>query len=105
MSELVQIRKKAQLTLPLSVRRKLGIEEGDFVDMQVKDGEIVLKLKKLIDKEQAWFWTKRWQEGEKAADEDIRAGRVHRFTGAEDTAAFLHKRSEKKEGIKSGSRR
>lgn len=104
MSELVQIRKKAQLTLPLSVRQRLGIEEGDFVDMQVRDGEIVLKVKKLIDKEQAWFWTERWQQGEKAAEEDIRTGNIHRFPDAEDAVAFLHKRSEKKKSETSENR-
>ena len=71
MSDLVQIRKKAQLTIPQSVRQKLGIEEGDFLDIQVRSGEIVLKVKKLIDKEQVWFWTRRWQQGEKEAEEDI----------------------------------
>jgi len=35
--------------------------------------------KKLIDKSQAYFWTKRWQEGEREADEDIKAGRVKTF--------------------------
>src|SRR3990172_8509340 len=54
MSELVQVRKKAQITLPQSVRKKLGIEEGDFLDFEDRDGEIVLKAKKLIDKDQAW---------------------------------------------------
>ncbi len=92
MSDLIQVRKKAQVTLPQSVRRKLGIEEGDFLDVQVKSGEIVLKVKKMVDKEQAWFWTKRWQQGEKEAEEDIRAGRIHRFTGAKDAVAFLHKK-------------
>ncbi len=53
MVELVQIRKKAQITLPLSVRRKLKIEEGDLLDVNVRDGEIVLRPKKLIDKDQA----------------------------------------------------
>ncbi len=91
MSELVQVRKKAQITLPLSVRRKLGIEEGDFVDMQVKNGEIDLKVKKLVDKEQAWFWTERWQEGEKEAEEDIRAGRVYEFPDADSAIASLDK--------------
>jgi AbrB family looped-hinge helix DNA binding protein len=57
MSELIQIRKKSQLTLPLSVRQALGVEEGDYLDVRVRDGEIILKLKKLIDKDQAWFWT------------------------------------------------
>ena len=35
--------------------------------------------KKLIDKSQAYFWTKRWQKGEKEAAEDIKVGRVKTF--------------------------
>ena len=96
MSELVQVRKKAQVTLPQSVRQELGIEEGDFLDIQVRSGEIVLKVKKLVDKEQAWFWTNRWQQGEKEAEEDIRAGRVHNFPVTNEAVAFLHKRVGKK---------
>jgi AbrB family looped-hinge helix DNA binding protein len=96
MSELIQVRKKAQLTLPLSVREKLGVEEGDYMDVQVRDGEIVLKLKKLIDKDQAWFWTERWQQGEKEAEEDIRAGRVHNFPDAKKAVDYLHSRAGKK---------
>src|SRR3990172_4785747 len=97
MSELIQVRKKAQLTLPLSVRQKLGVEEGDYMDVQVRDGEIVLKVKKLVDKDQAWFWTKRWQQGEKEAEEDIRAGRVHSFSDAKAAVAHLHKQTENKQ--------
>lgn len=97
MPELIQVRKKAQLTLPQSVRQRLGIEEGDFLDVQVRNGEIVLKIKKLVDKEQAWFWTKRWQQGEKEAEEDIRAGRVHRFPDSKSAVAFLHGQTEKKQ--------
>ena len=95
MSELIQVRKKAQVTLPQSVRRALNIEEGDFLDVTVKDGQIVLRVKKLVDKEQSWFWTRRWQEGERKAEEDIRAGRVHTFEGSKEAVAFLHKRSKK----------
>ncbi len=90
MSEIIQVRKKAQVTLPLSVRRKLGIEEGDYIDVRVKDNEIVLKVKKLIDKDQAWFWTKRWQEGEREVDEDYKAGRFYEFPDAESAIAALH---------------
>jgi AbrB family looped-hinge helix DNA binding protein len=95
MSELVQLRKKAQLTLPLSVRKQLGIEEGDFVDVQVIDSKIVLKLKKVVDKEQAWFWTKRWQAGEKEAEEDIKAGRVDEYPDADTAIDDLHKEVKK----------
>lgn len=97
MSELIQLRKKAQLTLPQSVRQKLGIEEGDFLDVQVRSGEIVLRVKRLVDKEQAWFWSERWQQGEKVAEDDIRAGRVHNFPDARSAITFLHKRAAKKQ--------
>lgn len=97
MSDLIQVRKKAQVTLPQSIRQKLGIEEGDFLDVRVRSGEIVLKVKKLVDKEQAWFWTERWQQGEKAAEADIHAGRVHRFPDAKSAVAFLHDQTKKKQ--------
>lgn len=95
MAEIIQVRKKSQVTLPLSVRKKLDIEEGDFLDVQVRDREIVLKVKKLIDKDQAWFWTKRWQEGERQADEDIKAGRVHSYPDVKSAIAHLNERAKK----------
>jgi AbrB family looped-hinge helix DNA binding protein len=96
MSELIQVRKKSQLTLPQSIRKKLGIEEGDFLDLQVKNGEIVLKVKKLIDKDQAWFWTERWQQGEKEAGEDLKSDRVKKFSRAVDAINYLHNQNKKK---------
>ena len=48
----------------------------------------------MVKEEQAWFWTKRWQEGESEAEADICAGRVHTFDGAKEAIAFLHKRVE-----------
>ena len=90
MSEQVRVRKKAQLTIPLSVRKELGVKEGDYLDVQVRNGEIVLKLVKAVDKDQTWFWTKRWQQGEEEAEENIRAGRVHRFPDSKSAVAHLH---------------
>jgi AbrB family looped-hinge helix DNA binding protein len=98
MVELIQVRRKAQVTLPRSARQALNIEEGDFLDVRVKDGEIVLRVKKLVDKDQAWFWTRRWQEGERQAEEDIRAGHVHSFGTAKEAVAFLHGRAKKGSG-------
>lgn len=93
MSELVQVRKKSQITLPLSVRRQLGIEDGDLVDVRVHEGEIILRLKKLVDKEQSYFWSRRWQQGEAAVEADAAAGRVHEFTDASQAVDYLHRRS------------
>lgn len=93
MTELIQIRKKAQVTLPQSVRDQLGLQEGDFLDVRVQGDEIVLKAKRLVDKEQAWFWTERWQRGERQAEEDIKSGRVKRFASAEDALDELHRKA------------
>jgi len=105
MSELIQIRKKAQLTLPQSVRRQLGIKEGDFLDIMVRDGEIVLRAKTLVDKKQAWFWSERWQQGEAEAQEDIRKGHVYRFDNAASTVSFLHSKSAGRRGKTGKSRK
>ena len=52
--------------------------------------------KKAEDQEQAWFWTKRWQQGEKEAEADIRAGRVKIFPDAKSAIAELDKHGSRK---------
>lgn len=79
-----KVTRHGQITLPASVRKHLGIEEGDMVEIEVEDEKAVLMPKKLVDKSQAYFWTKRWQEGEREADEDIKAGRVRSFDSVEE---------------------
>jgi AbrB family looped-hinge helix DNA binding protein len=44
MTSVVRIREKGQVTLPLEVRRQLGLREGDLLEAAVKDGRIVLEL-------------------------------------------------------------
>jgi len=79
-----KVTRHGQITLPASVRKELGIEEGDLVEIEIVDERAVLMPKKLVDKSQAYFWTKRWQEAEKEASEDIKAGRVKTFDSAEE---------------------
>lgn len=38
---------------------------------------------------QDYFWTPEWQEAEKEADEDIKAGRVKRFHTAKEAIEWL----------------
>lgn len=78
-----KVTRHGQITLPAPIRKKLGIEEGDLVEIEVVDEKAVLVPKRLVDKSQAYFWTKKWQEGEREADEGIKAGRVKAFKSAE----------------------
>lgn len=79
-----KVTRHGQITLPASVRKELGVEEGDLVEIEIRDEKAVLIPKKLVDKNQAYFWTKEWQEAEREASEDIKAGRVKTFDSAEE---------------------
>ena len=79
-----KVTRHGQITLPASVREQLGIEEGDIVEIEVEEERAVLMPKRLVDKSQAYFWTKQWQKGEKEAAEDIKVGRVKTFESADE---------------------
>ena len=79
-----KLTRNGQITIPASVRKELGVEEGDLVEIEVVDEKAVLIPKRLVDKNQAYFWTKKWQDAEKEADEDVRAGRVQGFDSVEE---------------------
>lgn len=83
---LMKIRPKGQITLPDAVRRAAHLADGDYLEVTVEDGAILMRPKKLIDADQAWFWTDGWQRGEREASEDISKGRVRRSADAD---AFL----------------
>lgn len=80
----MQIRRNFQITLPTSVRKGLGLKVGDLIETTVKEGKIILTPKKVIDQDQAWFWTKEWQQSEKEAEADLKNGRVKKFKSVED---------------------
>ena len=50
----------------------------------------------IIDREQAYFWTKEWQEAEKEASEDIKQGRMSLiFSSAKEGTNYLKTITEK----------
>lgn len=89
--ELIQVRKKFQITLPVSIRQALHLEEGDVLTAEVQDGRLVLQPKLLVDKDQAWFWSPAWQAAEREADEDWATERYDEFETMEDLIADLHR--------------
>ena len=54
----------------------LDIEKGDYVEVDIDQGQIILKPRKLIDPSQGWYWTKEWQKMEAEVDEDIEKNRL-----------------------------
>ncbi len=87
----MQIRRNFQITLPAAIRKRLRLNIGDLLDTDIREGKIVIVPKKTIDAEQAWFWRKEWQEGEKEAEADIRAGRAKKYKNVEELIKDLDK--------------
>ncbi|WP_298121654.1 AbrB/MazE/SpoVT family DNA-binding domain-containing protein [uncultured Aurantimicrobium sp.] len=75
MSIYVNVRDRGQISLPASTRKRFHLDEpGAQVEIIEREGEIVLRPMLPIPADQAWFWTKEWQEGEQTADVEAVAG-------------------------------
>jgi len=74
--ELVRIKRHYQITLPAVLRKKLNIDIGDYVEVENKNGDIVMRPVKVVHPDQEYFYTREWQEGEAQADKEIAKGDV-----------------------------
>jgi len=77
--------------LPENIRRAARLEEGDLLDAELTDDGILLRPQRVIDADQAWFWTPEWQAKEREADEDLAAGRMETFHSGEEFLDALRK--------------
>jgi AbrB family looped-hinge helix DNA binding protein len=75
---ITQLRSRSQVTLPNEIVKKMRLQEGDNLDIILEDEKIIIKPVLVIDRSQSWFWSKRWQQMEKEADEDIKLGKVRK---------------------------
>jgi len=88
--ETIRIRKKYQITLPTAIREAAGVYEGDFLTAEVRDDHtILLRPAKLVDADEAFFYTPEWQAAEREADEDLAAGRYDDFETMAELIADL----------------
>jgi AbrB family looped-hinge helix DNA binding protein len=85
MNMMLQIRSNGQITLPASVRRQARLKEGDLLEVTVaENGTICLAPRVAIERDQAYFYTERWQAGEREAEADLKAGRYEDFDNMDD---------------------
>jgi AbrB family looped-hinge helix DNA binding protein len=52
--ELLKLRKAAQLTLPLHLRKAFGLEDGDYLEVEVVEEGILLKPVTVVERKKAW---------------------------------------------------
>ena len=81
---LVQIRGKAQITLPSKVRKVLDVKEGDYLEVTVEGNKIVLVPQVLIEKIPPVTLSKKGEQMLQEALKEVREGKVEEFQKVED---------------------
>jgi AbrB family looped-hinge helix DNA binding protein len=92
MPAIMKISPQGQIRIPNKIMNSFGITKGDYVEVDVKDSDIILKPRKLIDPSQGWYWTKEWQKMEADVDEEIEKDQLSaKFKSAEEGLKWLKK--------------
>ena len=85
-----RLRGRGQITLPPEIRKQLGIREGDDLVFYVNEtGQVIIEQAQIIDPEQAWFWTEKWQQAERESRADYEKGEYFEFDNATEAIRFL----------------
>ncbi|MFQ5779981.1 MAG: AbrB/MazE/SpoVT family DNA-binding domain-containing protein [Nitrospiria bacterium] len=84
MGTTVKVREKYQVTIPEDVRAEIPLNIGERVEVVAEGGKIVIRPIIEIPRDQAWFWSKEWQEQEAKSRKAIKAGRVKVFKSVKE---------------------
>jgi len=84
MGATVKVREKFQGTIPEEVRAKIPLNVGERVEVEAREGEIVIRPIIEVPRGQAWFWSKEWQEQIARSRKDIQKGKVKVFKSVKE---------------------
>ncbi len=88
----MRISSKRQIAIPMHIMTALNLKPGDEIDIQIEDGTArLLPITTLkVPRDQAWFWTKEWQDKEREASEDIASENFRDFETLDALMQELH---------------
>jgi antitoxin MazE len=89
MGATVKIREKFQVTIPEEVRAQVPLQVGERVEVEAREGEIVIRPVIEVPRGQAWFWDKEWQERIARSRKDIEKGNVKVFKSVKEARKKL----------------
>ena len=84
MKEIVkEIARNGHFTIPKEIRKSLGIKDGDFVRLTIRNGQIVVTPLILVDKDQKYFFSTECQKEIKEAEEAFEKGNFSTYKSVE----------------------
>jgi antitoxin MazE len=84
MGATVKVREKYQITIPEDVRAKIPLQVGERVEVIAEGGNIVIRPIIEVPRDQAWFWSKEWQEQIVRSKKNIEKGKLKAFKSVKE---------------------
>ena len=84
MGATVKVREKSQITIPEDVRAKIPLQVGERVEVIAEGGDIVIRPIMEVPRDQAWFWSKEWQEQIVRSKKNIEKGKLKVFKSVKE---------------------
>jgi AbrB family looped-hinge helix DNA binding protein len=84
MGTTVKVREKYQVTIPEEVRGKIPLKVGERVEVIARESEIIIRPIIEIPRDQAWFWSKQWQEQITQSIKDFKKGKIKVFKSVKE---------------------
>ena len=81
-----------QIVVPKHIRELIGLVVGDLVSFKLKeDGEITLVPVEVKQKDQRYFWTRKWQKMATKSESEIKKGHFKRYRNGKELAKAIEK--------------
>ncbi len=84
MGATVKVREKYQITIPEDVRAKIPLQVGERVEVIAEGGNIVIRPIIEVPRDQAWFWSKEWQEQIVRSKKNLEKGKLKAFKSVKE---------------------
>ncbi|MFH1504507.1 MAG: AbrB/MazE/SpoVT family DNA-binding domain-containing protein [Candidatus Omnitrophota bacterium] len=79
-----EIARNGHFTIPREIRKLLGIKDGDFVKLAVRNGQIVVTPLVFVNKDQRYFFSPECQKEIKESEEAFKKGDFSTYKSVED---------------------
>lgn len=89
MGTTVKVREKYQVTIPEDIREKIPLKVGERVEVVARGHEIVIRPIIEIPRDQAWFWSKEWQDQIARSRKDLEKGKVKVFKSVKEARTYF----------------
>jgi len=84
-----ELKERSQVTIPKYLVKKLNLQSGDMLEVKESNGVIYLIPSVVLPKDQAWFFSEKWQTEEKQVTKELKEGKAILISKKEDLTKIL----------------